>query len=145
MHLPNIEKKQDIGDRKSALVFLLKLCHYNRLMTETTTDYDSPWKAIIERYFEAFMAFFFPQAHKAIDWEKGYTFLDKELQQVVREAETGPRRIVLFTRFGRVPESIVNLIDQIDNLEILDELHRQAVTVDSLAAFEQLLDGDEAS
>lgn len=26
-------------------------------------------------------------------WEKGYTFLDKELQQVVREAETGPRRV----------------------------------------------------
>jgi predicted transposase YdaD len=62
-------------------------------MTETATDYDSPWKGIIERYFEAFMAFFFPQAHEAIDWTKGYTFLDKELQQVVREAETGPRRV----------------------------------------------------
>jgi predicted transposase YdaD len=39
------------------------------------------------------MAFFFPAAHEAIDWAKGYTFLDKELQQVVREAETGPRRV----------------------------------------------------
>jgi hypothetical protein len=58
-----------------------------------TTDYDSPWKTIIERYFEDFMAFFFPKAYAAINWEKGYTFLDKELQQVVREAETGPRRV----------------------------------------------------
>lgn len=62
-------------------------------MTETTTDFDSPWKGIIERYFEDFMAFFFPEAHEAINWEKEYTFLDKELQQVVREAEIGPRRV----------------------------------------------------
>lgn len=63
-------------------------------MVETTpTDFDSPWKNIIERYFPDFMAFFFPDVHTAIDWQKGYTFLDKELQQVVREAETGPRRV----------------------------------------------------
>ena len=62
-------------------------------MTDTTTDYDSPWKNIIERYFQDFMAFFFLDAHAAIDWERGYTFLDKELQQVVREAETGSRRV----------------------------------------------------
>src|SRR5690349_3257240 len=28
--------------------------------TSPTDEYDSPWKAAIERYFEAFMAFFFP-------------------------------------------------------------------------------------
>jgi len=43
--------------------------------------------------FEDFMAFFFPQAHADIDWGRGYEFLDKELQQVVREAELG-RRLV---------------------------------------------------
>lgn len=53
------------------------------------TDYDSPWKEIIELYFEQFVAFFFPKAHIDIDWSRGYEFLDKELQQVVREAETG--------------------------------------------------------
>ena len=57
------------------------------------TDYDSPWKEALERYFEAFMAFFFPHAHADIDWARGYEFLDKELQQVVREAELG-RRLV---------------------------------------------------
>jgi hypothetical protein len=62
-------------------------------MAETTTDFDSPWKNIIERYFQDFMAFFFHAAHEEIDWHEGYTFLDKELQQVVREAETGPRRV----------------------------------------------------
>jgi hypothetical protein len=54
-------------------------------------EYDSPWKEAIERYFEAFMAFFFPEAHAGIDWSRGYEFLDTELQQVVRDAELGRR------------------------------------------------------
>jgi hypothetical protein len=62
-------------------------------MSEPPDDYDSPWKEVLERYFEDFMAFFFPDAHADIDWSKGYEFLDKELQQVVREAELG-RRLV---------------------------------------------------
>ena len=39
---------------------------------------------MLERYLADFLAFFFPQAHAEIDWHRGYTFLDKELQQVVR-------------------------------------------------------------
>ena len=62
-------------------------------MSELYTDYDSPWKEMLERYFEEFMAFFFPQAHAEIDWVQGYQFLDKELQQIVRDAELG-RRLV---------------------------------------------------
>lgn len=62
-------------------------------MSEPSSDYDSPWKEALERYFEAFMAFFFPHAHADIDWTKGYEFLDQELQQVVRDAELGRRRI----------------------------------------------------
>lgn len=60
-------------------------------MSEPTTDYDSPWKEAIERYFHAFMALFFPLAHADIDWTRGYEFLDTELQQVVRDAELGRR------------------------------------------------------
>jgi hypothetical protein len=45
----------------------------------------------LERYLADFLAFFFPQAHGDIDWSRGYTFLDKELQQVVRDAELGRR------------------------------------------------------
>lgn len=60
---------------------------------QPSSDYDSPWKEAIERYFEPFMAFFFPQAHAEIDWAKGYEFLDKELQQVVRDAEIGRKYV----------------------------------------------------
>ena len=56
-----------------------------------THDFDSPWKDVLHRYFEEFMAFFLPEAHADIDWAAGYEFLDKELQKVVRDAELGRR------------------------------------------------------
>ncbi len=58
-----------------------------------TDDYDSPWKEAIETYFEECLEFFFPQAAVDIDWQSGYKFLDKELQKVVRKAETGRRSV----------------------------------------------------
>jgi len=60
-------------------------------MTEQQADYDSPWKEILEQYFPEFTAFFFPAAHAEVNWKLGYEFLDKELQQVVRDAELGRR------------------------------------------------------
>ena len=42
-------------------------------------EYDSPWKQLIEWYFEPFMHFFFPAAHAQIDWQHSVQFLDKEL------------------------------------------------------------------
>jgi hypothetical protein len=55
------------------------------------SDYDSPWKEALTRFLPAFLAFSFPDLHAAIDWGRGYEVLDKELQQVVREAELGKR------------------------------------------------------
>ena len=61
-------------------------------MTESPSDdYDSPWKEALEHYFPEFLALLFPWVHIAIDWSSGYEFLDKELQQVVRDAELGRR------------------------------------------------------
>lgn len=62
-------------------------------MPRRHADYDSPWKEVLERYFEPFIAFCLPQAHVDIDWSRSHEFLDKELQQVVREAELG-RQVV---------------------------------------------------
>jgi len=58
-----------------------------------TADYDSPWKEALDAYFEAFLALLFPQVHRQIDWSRGYESLDKEFQQVVREAELGRRYV----------------------------------------------------
>ncbi|KOP26208.1 hypothetical protein AMR41_13205 [Hapalosiphon sp. MRB220] len=55
------------------------------------TDFDSPWKEVLEAYFPQAMQFFFPQTAALIDWERPYEFLDKEFQQIAREAEQGKR------------------------------------------------------
>jgi hypothetical protein len=55
------------------------------------TDYDNPWKAVIEAYFRDFLRFFFPVIEADIDWSKPIVFLDKELQKVVRDGEI-PKR-----------------------------------------------------
>lgn len=60
-------------------------------MTNPQTEFDTPWKDILQRYFEEFILFFFPTAHEEIDWTRTPEFLDKELQQVVRDAELGRR------------------------------------------------------
>ena len=60
-------------------------------MTEITTPIDSPWKTLIEHYFQELMLFFFPNLHALIDWNQGYEFLDQEFQQIVRDAELGKR------------------------------------------------------
>src|SRR5438128_7781479 len=56
---------------------------------KTREDVDSPWKDALQIYLQAFLAFFFPDIHDDIDWARGYEALDKEFQQIIREAETG--------------------------------------------------------
>ena len=56
-------------------------------------DYDSPWKEALDRYFQAFLALFFPSIHADIDWARGYQALDKEFQQLVPDAEVGRRYV----------------------------------------------------
>ena len=68
---------------------------------EPRADYDSPWKELLEGHFRSFLEFFFPTAAADIDWTRGYTFLDKELAQVVRDAELGRRYVDKLVRVWR--------------------------------------------
>ncbi len=43
---------------------------------------DSLWKAILEDIFDDFLRFFIPNANEIFDMEKGFEFLDKELEQL---------------------------------------------------------------
>jgi hypothetical protein len=58
-----------------------------------SADYDSPWKEALDVFFESFLALLFPAAHAQIDWSRGWEALDKEFQQIVREAEMGRRYV----------------------------------------------------
>jgi hypothetical protein len=42
------------------------------------TDYDSPWKDILETYFQSALELCFPQIARQINWSKGVQLLSKE-------------------------------------------------------------------
>jgi hypothetical protein len=56
-------------------------------------DYDSPWKEVSGRFFPQLVAFFAPDLHAVVDWSAGYEFLEQELREMLRDAETGLRRV----------------------------------------------------
>ena len=56
-------------------------------------DYDGPWKEALEHYLRSVLTRCFPVIAAAVDWAAGFTFLDKELQKVVRQARLGPLRV----------------------------------------------------
>ena len=43
------------------------------------------------KYFREFLQFFFPEIEKDIDFDKGYEFLDKELQKISSRSKVGKR------------------------------------------------------
>ncbi|MEZ4866543.1 MAG: hypothetical protein R3C14_34810 [Caldilineaceae bacterium] len=77
-------------------------------MSTEHDDYDSPWKNALEDYFKEFMAFFFPAAHGDIGWSRPVEFLDKELQQVALDAETGRRYADKLAKVWR-PSSLLEI------------------------------------
>jgi len=78
------------------------------------TDTDSPWKEILEHYFEPFMALFFPEA-----------------REMVQEA--------ISSRFGNVPEDIACEIDRFESRDILKVLLRQAIVCSDLTVFRKAI------
>jgi len=60
--------------------------------TNTTSDkFDSPWKTILETFLPDILALLFPTVHSIIDWSKEYISLDKELQKLFPDAQTGKK------------------------------------------------------
>ena len=52
---------------------------------------DAVWKDAVVKYFREFLLFFFPEIEKDIDFDRGYEFLDKELQKISSRSEVGKR------------------------------------------------------
>src|SRR6185369_8854502 len=61
------------------------------MTSKATGDLDSPWKDALERFLAEFLAFFFPAIYDGLDWSRDYESLDKEFQQIVRDAKVGRR------------------------------------------------------
>ncbi len=56
-------------------------------------DFDGAWKQALDRYLDPLLRLCFPIVHAGIDWSRGFAALDQELQEVVRDAKTGKRRV----------------------------------------------------
>ena len=81
--------------------------------TAPRPDYDSPWKGLLTRFFPQCLEFFFSDLHAAIDWRRGFEFLDKELQKVSVGAKLGRRLadklVKVWLRDGREVWVLVHL------------------------------------
>jgi Domain of unknown function (DUF4351) len=79
----------------------------------TKNEFDSPWKRILDLYFEDFMALCWPEKHALIDWDKDYTMLDKELLQINKDAaitnKTVDKLIEIHCKEGDVAYLILHL------------------------------------
>ena len=76
---------------------------------------DSLWKAILEDVFDDFLLFFFKEEAELFDLEKGFVFLDKELDQLFpNEQEKSSPKFVdklvkVFTKTGREEWVLVHI------------------------------------
>ncbi len=84
------------------------------------SKYDSAWKKIIRELFEYFLAFFFPEIHKLIDFSKKITFLDKELLDITQDSRLGDRvadilaRVHLKKEYGGGAAQLIRIIAHIE-------------------------------
>ena len=60
-------------------------------MTQPKSEFDTPWKQIMDLYFEQFVACCWPGKYHEIDWQHGYKMMDKELNKISRGAPVGNR------------------------------------------------------
>jgi flagellar biosynthesis/type III secretory pathway protein FliH len=64
-------------------------------------DYDGPWKEALRRFFPAFLALLFPKVYADINWRRKFEFLDKELQKIVPDGQTGRRAVDVLVKVWR--------------------------------------------
>jgi hypothetical protein len=66
------------------------------------SDIDGAWKEAFNEYLQAFFALCLSAVHAEIDWARGFEFLDKELQKIAPQSETGRRSVDLLVRVWRL-------------------------------------------
>ncbi|MGF1674362.1 MAG: DUF4351 domain-containing protein [Rivularia sp. (in: cyanobacteria)] len=108
-------------------------------------DNDSPWKEILEAYFPQAMQFFFPQTAALINWQRPHEFLDKEFQQIDRDAAQGRRYTDKLVRVWQLNGEEIWLLIHVEiqaesedefkkrmflyNLRIFDKFAKPAISV----------------
>ncbi len=82
-------------------------------MRKFAQGFDNPWKEALFKKFEAFMLYFFPEAHAAIDWRRKPVFLETELRKISKKAKSGKRQadalVKVFLKDGREQWVLVHI------------------------------------
>jgi len=65
-------------------------------------DYDGAWKETLEIYLRPFLELCFPAISALIDWSMPVEFLDKELQEIVRDSDLGKQRVDKLIKIRRL-------------------------------------------
>lgn len=56
-------------------------------------DYDGAWKEAFELYLPGLTHLCFPSVAALIDWDAGFDFLDKDLEEIMRDADLGKQHV----------------------------------------------------
>jgi hypothetical protein len=62
-------------------------------MEKIKAQHDSAWKDILDVYFPQALEVCFPELYDQIDWTREWTSLDKELQAITKDGETGKQYV----------------------------------------------------
>lgn len=57
------------------------------------SDFDGPWKELLDLHLPEVLAFLFPAVHAALDWDTPYRPLDKDLQLVAPDQERASQSV----------------------------------------------------
>ena len=55
--------------------------------------FDEAWKKVIERFFPQLLQFFVPELYEDVDFSKGVSFLDKEMEQLSIRSVKGAKYV----------------------------------------------------
>ena len=77
--------------------------------------YDILWKGMLERVFDDFLRFVFPNADRRFDMKKGFTYLDKEFAELIPHPEEASdtkfvdKLVQVCTRSGKTKYLLVHV------------------------------------
>jgi hypothetical protein len=116
---------RELAQKRTGLEFLETLLRYVTLATDrvTTTDLQEAVDTA------------FPEIGRTLMT----TLAERWMEQGVQQATHDYILEVLETRFDHVPEDIAYQVKQVNDVSLLKRLHRQALTIDSLGAFGDLM------
>jgi hypothetical protein len=69
-------------------------CQQSFAARKPTMKQDSSWRKILDKLLPDFLAFYFRAIYQAIDFDKGFEFLDKELQKILPQEDDTGKRVV---------------------------------------------------